>query len=474
MYFRYHFSRHLARLRPLRRLRGFGRRDSGFTLTELAIAMVVLGVIASIAIPSFLGSRNNAYDKEAQASIEVVLRAAKFHYQNQGDFSEASSLQCGDSAMLAADLQKLEPNVDVVASSVSSTNSRIVSVQAVSTWSSNAELLGCQGFYAVAYSSSGSCWAARLIIEGKFLASGSVSPVVVNTQTNTSNSAITTWSALAVNGNAFGALKPQTSAADGDNTNGLVAIKTACKAKTQSTGIADLSGSYIAPSQFYSSWRDVVASPYIASAANCVTTDTCAAGETGPGGGTVFYASTSTFTSVGSDCNTSCKYLEYAPIGWIVSTTPSGQTNCEIAGTSTADPGCRMFDAGATYNGTATAIGSGLANTTLITGVSSGGNAGKAATVTRAFRGGGKSDWFLPSRDELNELCKYARQQTTGNTATQCDSTNSLRTGFTSGNYWSSTETGAATAIYQNFATGSRGNRDKAERDSVRPVRAFG
>ena len=110
---------------------------------------------------------------------------------------------------------------------------------------------GCQGFYAVVLSSSGSCWAARIILEGKFLASGSVSPVVVNTQTNTSNSAIVTWSALAVNGNAFGALKPQTSAADGDNTNGLVAIKTACKAKTQSTGIADLSGSYIAPSQFY-------------------------------------------------------------------------------------------------------------------------------------------------------------------------------------------------------------------------------
>ena len=456
-----------------RRSRRFGRRESGFTLTELVIAMVVLGVIASIAVPSFLGSRNNAYDKEAQASIEVVLRAAKFHYQSQGDFSEASSLQCGDSAVLAADLQKLEPNVDVVASSVSSTNSRVVSVQAVSTWSSNAELLGCQGFYAVAYSSSGSCWAARLIIEGKFLASGSVSPVVVNTQTNTSNSAIVTWSALAVNGNAFGALKPQTSAADGDNTNGLVAIKTACKAKTQSTGIADLSGSYIAPSQFYSSWRDVVAAPYIASAANCVTTDTCAAGETGPGGGTVFYASTSTFTSVGSDCNTSCKYLEYAPIGWIVSTTPSGQTNCaETPGTSTIDPKCRMFGAAATYNGTATAIGSGLANTTLITGVSN--LAGRAATVTRAFRGGGKSDWFLPSRDELNELCKYARQQTTGNTSTQCTSANSLRTGFTSGNYWSSTEINGTTSYYQTFASGSRGARTKDERDSVRPVRAFG
>ena len=232
-------------------------RDIGFTLTELAITMLVLGVLTSVAIPSFLGSRNNSYDKEAQASIEVVLRAARLHYQSQGDFSTGSSAQCGDSTILAADLQKLEPNVDDVASSVSSTNSRVVSVQSVQTWNSNGELLGCQGFYAVALSSSGSCWAARLIVEGKFLRSSSVSPVVVAQQTNTSNKAVTTWTALAVNGTAFGVLKPQTSAADGNNTNNLASIKTYCKAKEQSTGSPTVDGLYIAPSQFYATWRDV-------------------------------------------------------------------------------------------------------------------------------------------------------------------------------------------------------------------------
>ena len=243
--------------RTSRRLKSRVVRDVGFTLTELVITMLVLGVLASIAIPSFLGSRNNSYDKEAQASIEVVLRAARLLYQSQGDFSNGSSAQCGDSALLAADVQKLEPGIDVVASSVSSTNSRVVSVQAVQTWNSNAELLGCQGFYAVALSSSGSCWAARLIVEGKFLAASSVSPVAVAQQTNTSNSAVTTWTALAVNGTAFGVLKPQTSAADGNNTNNLASIKTYCKAKEQSTGSPTVDGLYIAPSQFYATWRDV-------------------------------------------------------------------------------------------------------------------------------------------------------------------------------------------------------------------------
>ena len=147
---------------------GCAHFDAGFTLTELVIAMLVVGVLASIALPSFLGSRNNSYDKEAQASIQAVLRASNLVYQSQGDFSDGSSAQCGDSTGLAADLQRLEPGVDVVASSTSSTNSRVVSVQAVQTWNSNSELLGCQGFYAVAFSSSGNCWAARFISEGKF------------------------------------------------------------------------------------------------------------------------------------------------------------------------------------------------------------------------------------------------------------------------------------------------------------------
>ena len=90
-------------------------RESGFTLTELAVAMLVVGILASVAVPSFLGSRNNAYDKEAQNSIELAMNAALQLYQNQGDFSDANTAQCGDSSQLAADLQKIEPNVDMIA-----------------------------------------------------------------------------------------------------------------------------------------------------------------------------------------------------------------------------------------------------------------------------------------------------------------------------------------------------------------------
>ena len=241
----------------------FQNRESGFTLTELAVAMLVVGVLASVAVPSFLGSRNNAYDKEAQSSIGAVLKAASILYANQGDFSDASTAQCGDSATLASDIQKIEPGIDSVASSVSSTNPQIVSVQAMQTFSSNGELLGCQAFYATAVSRSGSCWIARFTVEGKFLSStitgDSALPIQLATQLNTQNAAVATWTLLQVNGMAFAYIRGRTTGADGDNTNGLIAIGTACNAKTQGTGSVTATANVIKSTEFYNSWKDVQA-----------------------------------------------------------------------------------------------------------------------------------------------------------------------------------------------------------------------
>jgi len=238
-------------------------RESGFTLTELAIGMLVVGILASVAVPSFLGARNNAYDKEAQASLSAVLNAATIHYQNQGDFSDASTAQCGDSATLAADIQKIEPGVDAVAASVSSSNPLTVSVQAAQTWNSNGELLGCQAFYATALSRGGSCWIVRKTVEGKYLSSTSTGtsalPIQMAAPLNTQNAAVATWTLLQVNGKAFAYIRGRSTGADADNTNGLAAIGTACKAATQGTGSAGSTANVIKSNEFYTSWKDVQA-----------------------------------------------------------------------------------------------------------------------------------------------------------------------------------------------------------------------
>ena len=236
-------------------------RESGFTLTELAVAMLVVGILASVAVPSFLGSRNNAYDKEAQNSIELAMNAALQLYQNQGDFSDANTAQCGDSSQLAADLQKIEPNVDVIAAATASSSARTVSVDARRTYNSNAELLGCQAFFATALSSSGTCWVARFTVEGKFFQAGSIAPIVMAPALNTQNAAIATWTLLQANGAAYAQIRAGTNAADGNNLPTLALVQSNCNAAKQSTGLVSgqtgyATAYYAQPSEFYSSWRD--------------------------------------------------------------------------------------------------------------------------------------------------------------------------------------------------------------------------
>lgn len=215
----------------------------------------------------------------------------------------------------------------------------------------------------------------------------------------------------------------------------------------------------------------------------CLTGGLCTVGvDVGAGGGTVFYYSATAFTSTGSDCGTNCHYLEAAPVGWIVSSTPTGQTNCSTAGTSTVDPKCEWSGL-TTFTGSqispSTAIGMGKSNTAAIVGQAGGGNtAGKAATAASAYRGGSKSDWFLPSLLELNQLCRYAWALTVDNTATTCTGmTGTIRTGFSTNLYWSSTDYDDPLHLWsqsQSFSDGSqiRVGNSKSLSQFVRPVRA--
>jgi hypothetical protein len=80
-----------------------------------------------------------------------------------------------------------------------------------------------------------------------------------------------------------------------------------------------------------------------------------------------------------------------------------------------------------------------------------------AANMAASYNGGGKSDWFLPSKDERDAL--YLQQVTVG--------------GFVAGNYWSSSEYTAGLAYFQIFGTGFQNANNKTNAFYVRPIRAF-
>jgi hypothetical protein len=209
------------------------------------------------------------------------------------------------------------------------------------------------------------------------------------------------------------------------------------------------------------------------SSVTCANGGACIVGDTGPGGGIVFYVAPETFTQVGatsSMCSTSCKYLEAAP-----TTGTNAWTDAEYAWS-----GNTSVEIGATAQGTA--IGTGYANTLAIIGQSRGGNtAERAGTISRAYRGPNTlTDWFLPSKGELNQMCKW-QAGITGvdlTTVTTLCSGGTKNTGlgaagFVEDGYWSSTEDDSDHAWGQYFNYGDQDTSVKYYPFYVRPVRAF-
>ena len=178
-------------------------------------------------------------------------------------------------------------------------------------------------------------------------------------------------------------------------------------------------------------------------------------GDPGPGGGTIFYVDMT--RAEGS------RYFEVACFGW--------QNNCDGSPDPLTGWGC----SGSAIDGAdETAIGTGELNTSQI--VSGCADVGIAAKLADDYNNE-FDDWFLPSKDELNELCKYALStgQEAGS-ATRCrgGTPRSDFSNVTTANYWSSSENNLTRAWYQYIGTGIQNFAPKIDGTLyVRPVRAF-
>ena len=201
----------------------------------------------------------------------------------------------------------------------------------------------------------------------------------------------------------------------------------------------------------------------------------CSIGDTGPGGGTIFYQSVAGFncgpnhTSTGSPTGGLCNFLEVAPANW-----SGGQDPARAFVPPSFTTEIPNHPKPPKTNSTSE-LGLGYKYSDIVAAVSA--DKTYAAGRARTYSGGGRSDWYLPVTTELNQLCKYVAGQAWVSDTTICTGSSNPSLGMsTEDGYWTSSGTSeyAKAAMMQRMLNGIQEEKFYVHIGAkIRPIRAF-
>ena len=213
-------------------------------------------------------------------------------------------------------------------------------------------------------------------------------------------------------------------------------------------------------------------------ALGCAQGGNCAIGDTGPGGGKVFYYSSTGF-NCGPNFTDRCNYLEVAPNTWYGG---SADPSLRWDYTAWSDENHAGYPNLVNAHIQASEIGLGYKSSNYLF-TYYGDNSDYAAGAARRYTGGGKTDWYLGTSVEMNLLADWSK----GNPSTPTEDSRSgtmIRGDFwqsssSATHYWTASQLDWAkeNAYRQDFLDnspiGGSGQDHKSFERKVRPIRAF-